>query len=249
MIGHYQDLENKTILVTGASSGIGRAIALALGAQKAHVIVTGRNIDRLSDTLGQLNEQCSAIPCDLTSAEARAELVTALPTLDGICHAAGIIDPCPIRFIDQARFDKIFAINATAPILLTTALLGSKKFNQGASLVFISSIATNHGMKGGSMYAASKAALEAFSRGIVLEHANKGIRANCLKPALVRTPMYDQAAHLSFMGGLESSESRYPLGLGTPEDIAGAALFLISDASRWIASTGLIMDGGMTAGT
>lgn len=245
MIGQYQDLENKTFLVTGGSSGIGQAVALALSAQRASVIITGRHPERLNDTLGRLNDRCSALPCDLTSAEARAQLVGSLPALDGICHAAGIIDPFPIRFIDQARFEKMFAINTAAPVLLTAALLGGKKLRQGASIVFISSVSSGYGMKGGSLYTASKAALEAFSRGIVLEHASKGIRANCLKPSLVRTPMYDQAADLT---NLEHATARHPLGFGEAEDVASAALFLLSDASRWIASTSLVMDGGMSAG-
>lgn len=245
MTGKYQDLEHKTFLVTGASSGIGRAVALALSAQGAGVIITGRDTERLNDTLVQLNDQCSALPCDLTSAEARAQLVESLPALDGICHAAGIIDPFPIRFIDQARLEKMFAINTEAPILLTAGLLGGKKLRHGASIVFISSVSSGYGMKGGSLYVASKAALEAFSRGIVLEHAGRRIRANCLKPSLVRTPMYDQAADLT---NLEHAAARHPLGFGEPEDVANAALFLLSDASRWIASTNLIMDGGMSAG-
>lgn len=248
MIGHYQDLADKTILVTGASSGIGRAIAVALGAQQARVIVTGRDAARLDETLALTGSSSRAIAADLTIAEERDRLMAALPSLDGICHAAGIIDPLPIRFIDRKRFDKVFEINANAPILLTAQLLGAKKLNPDASIVFISSIASSHSMKGGSLYSASKAALEAFSKSIVLEHSARRIRANCLKPALVRTPMYDQVQHLSQMGGLESSEAQYPLGLGTPDDIAAATLFLLSGASRWIASTSIIMDGGLTAG-
>jgi len=234
MIGHYQDLESKTFLVTGASSGIGRAVAVALGAQKARVIATGRDQERLDETLAQVGGDSMALPCDLRSPAARAELVEALPALDGICHAAGIIDPFPIRFLDQARFEKIFAINATAPILLTSALLGRKKLKADASIVFISSAASSHGMKGGSLYSATKAALEAFSRAIVLEHATQRIRSNCLKPAMVRTPLYERAAELWIMDGLAKAEARQPLGLGTPEDVASATL---------------IMDGGMTAGT
>jgi NAD(P)-dependent dehydrogenase (short-subunit alcohol dehydrogenase family) len=249
MIGHYQDLAGKTFLVTGASSGIGRTIAIALAQQQAHVIITGRESSRLNQTLEMLNSDSRAIICNLTDAEDRDRLEAEINVLDGICHAAGIIDPLPVRFVDRKRFDKVFEINAIAPILLTSRLLGAKKLNADASIVFISSIASSHSMKGGSLYSASKAALESFSKSIVMEHASKRIRANCLKPALVRTPMYDQVQHLSLMGGLESSEAQYPLGLGAPEDIAAATLFLLSGASRWIASTSIIMDGGLTAGT
>lgn len=249
MLGHYQDLAGKTFLVTGASSGIGRAIAIALAQQQAHVIITGRNPSRLNETLSMLNTESRAIAGDLTIAEDRDHLISGIPALDGICHAAGVIDPLPVRFVDQKRFDKVFEINTVAPILITSQLLGTKKLKHAASIVFVSSIASSHSMKGGALYSASKAALESFSKSIILEHAAKRIRANCLKPALVRTPMYDQVQHLSLMGGLESSEAQYPLGLGAPEDIAAATLFLLSGASRWIASTSIIMDGGLTAGT
>lgn len=248
MMGFYEDLRNKVILVTGASSGIGRAIAQAASRQDAKVIITGRDPQRLEETLAGLNGNALSITADLTVAEDREKLISALPRLDGICHSAGIIAPLPVRFLNQENFDRIFAINCTAPILLTSRLLGKKMMNDGSSIVFISSIASDYIAKGNSLYSASKAALEAFSRSVVLEHNVRRIRANCLKPALVRTPIYDNAKQLLSFGATQDHESRYPLGIGEPEDIASATMFLLSDASRWIASSSIVMDGGLTAG-
>lgn len=250
MLGKYQDLENKTFLVTGASSGIGRAIAIALSQQKARVFITGRDQDRLAETLKDLAPGSShCIPADLTDSEDRERLINSLPMLDGMCLTAGIINPFPVRLLDQAQFEKVFFINATAPILLTSRLLRANKMNDMASILFISSVASDYAHTGGSVYSSSKAALEAFSRNITLEHATKRIRANCLKPALVETPILEKARDLFSPELRESYASRYPLGIGTPEDVAAAALFFLSSASRWITSTALIMDGGFTAGT
>lgn len=248
MTGLYPDLANKTILVTGASSGIGRAIAKAASQQNARVIITGRDQQRLNETLSALNANSFALTADLTLTEDRESLIEALPALDGICHCAGIISPMPVRYLNQEHFDKIFAINCTAPILLTASLLGKKKMNEHSSIVFISSIASDFVAKGNSLYSASKAALEAFSRSIVLEHYAKRIRSNCLKPALVKTPIYDNAKQLLTLGSTQNHEARYPLGIGEPEDVASAAMFLLSCASRWVASSSLVMDGGLTVG-
>lgn len=251
MLGHYPDLAGKTILVTGASSGIGRAIAIALGQQKAHVIITGRHNERLHETMQATGGNATLIPADLTQREEREKLIQTIPPLDGLCHAAGVISPFPIRYIDEEQFDKVFDINGRVPILLTSRLLGKKKIKNAASIVFISSVASERAMKGGSIYSASKAALEAFSRAITLENVGKHIRANCLRPALVKTAIYDQArAYAEAVGALDNYESyvlKHSLGVGTPEDVAAATLFLLSDASRWITSASLVMDGGLSA--
>src|SRR6218665_673460 len=242
-LGHYPDLANKTILVTGASSGIGRAVAIALGMQGSNIVLCGRNKQCLEETASQIRTQTSIHPCDLAMPEQRNALVDVMPKLDGVCHSAGIISPFPIRYLNDEQFDKVFNINAKAPILLTSRLLGKKKFNDGASIVFISSIASDRAMKGGSVYSASKAAIEAFSRCITHEHADKKIRANCLKPGLTETRIFDQTNALSTATGsenwLEDYKLRYPLGLGQPNDTAAAALFLLSSASRWVTGAAL----------
>lgn len=251
MTAQYPDLKEKTFLVTGASSGIGRAVALALADQGAYVVATGRNEERLQATCQEAGNHCSQLACDLTDATQRNTLVTNLPQLDGVCHAAGIIDPFPIRYLDEARFDKLFDINAKAPILLTSRLLGKKKLNARASLVFVSSISAGLAMKGGSLYSASKAALEAFSKNVTLEHAQKHIRSNCLKPGMVKTAIYDQAKQFADNSGgdelYRQYRAQYPLGFGAPEQVAESAVFLLSDSSAWISSSGLVMDGGYSA--
>lgn len=249
-LGHYSDLAHKTILVTGASSGIGRAVAIALGNQGSNVILSGRSKERLEEAASQISTQASVYPCDLAIPEERNALADAMPKLDGVCHSAGIINPFPIRYLNDEQFDKVFDINAKAPILLTSRLLGKKKFNEKASIVFISSVASDRAMKGGSVYSASKAAIEAFSRCITNEHTDKKIRANCLKPGLTETRIFDQTNALSTATGaenwLEEYKSRYPLGLGKPNDIAAATLFLLSAASQWITGATLTLDGGLS---
>lgn len=251
MIGNYSDLKNKTFLVTGASSGIGQAVAVALNKQGATLVVTGRNSERLHETLAQLNDKANAIIADLTVEAERHALIDQLPMLDGVCHAAGIISPFPIRYIDEKQFDKVFDINAKSPILLTSRLLGKKKFNEEASIVFVSSIASDRAMKGGSVYSASKAAIEAFSKSIALEHTSKKIRANCLRPGLVKTSIFDQAVQLREAAHPNESQAEVEASLapslGSSEDVANAVLFLLSSASSWITSTDLVMDGGYSA--
>lgn len=248
MLGIYPDIETKAFLVTGASSGIGQAIAVALSRQKARVIITGRNARRLAETLQQMNQECQAIEADLTSDADLVRLASQLPGLDGVCHSAGIIKPFPVRLMDKSEFDKVFSINAMAPIALTSQLLGKKKINANASIVFISSIASAYAHIGSCSYSSSKAAVEAYSRSIAIEHAGKHIRSNCLRPALVESPILDQAKELSVQDGADSYFARYPLGIGSTTDVAAATLFFLSQASRWITGTTLTLDGGLTAG-
>lgn len=248
MTALYPDLAHKTFLVTGASSGIGQAVAIALSGQEARVVVTGRSTSRLADTLRQLNPRCEALAADLTRDADLEALCGRLPALDGICHSAGIIKPFPARLMDKAEFDKVFSINALAPIALTGQLLKKKKINPGASIVFISSIASAFAHVGSSSYSSSKAAVEAYSRSIAIEHARKAIRSNCLRPALVESPILDQARELSSADTAQSYIARYPLGIGSPGDVAAATLFFLSQSSRWITGTTLTLDGGLTAG-
>lgn len=246
--GHYKDLKQKTFLVTGASSGIGRAIAIALGEQGAKVILTGRNEERLAETASHI-AAATPLTADLTVETERNTLVGQLPILDGVCHSAGIIDPFPIRYLDENRFDKLFDINVKAPILLTSHLLRKKKLNQHASLLFISSISANRSFQGGALYSASKSAIEAFCSNITQENAEKAIRANSLKLGLVITPIHDHAKELAAAIGAidyQTYESQYPLGFGKPEDVAAAALFFLSSASRWATSAHLVLDGGFS---
>lgn len=243
-------LQNKHILITGASSGIGKSIALLFAKQGACLTITGRDASRLEETrlACDVFKTCKAITADLTDLKAIDELVARLPELDGVVHAAGIIYPLPVKFIGSKHIQEAFSINYQAPVLLMSGLFRSRKVSNGASIIFISSVSVSHPYAGGALYVSSKAALNAYARTIAVEYANKHIRSNLLSPGLVRTPILEQTIAASGPDKLKEFERAYPLGFGEPEDVAEAALFFISERSKWITGQELIMDGGLTLG-
>ena len=238
-------LNGKTILVTGASSGIGRKAAIMISRSNGNVFVTGRDVTRLEDTFSKLETgDHGMMVADLTRDDEMDALIADLPKLDGIVHCAGIVGPLPVKFITQADIDRMFAINYHVPVNLTGKILRKKKLSEPASIVFMSTIATRNPYFGGALYSGSKAALEAYSRTLSLELLSKGIRSNCIQAGLVETPMIESPAENNMQQeALERYLKRYPLGIGKPEDVAGAILFFLSDASRWITGTNLIMGG------
>ncbi len=248
MMASYPDLAGKRILVTGASSGIGRAIAVALGQQNADLVLTGRNMDALVETNGLLATAGTVISADLTLADERSQLLDAVDDLDGCCHCAGIIDPVPVRFIGRQGMSDLVDINFQAPVMLTSSILERRQMKQGGAFVFLSSVSSRYCYKGGASYSASKAAIEAFSRGVAIENAAMAIRANCIRAAMVKTAIYERTERFFSTELMEQHVERYPLGVGRAEDVASATLFLLSDASRWMTGTILTLDGGLTAG-
>lgn len=240
-------LNEKKILVTGASSGIGKATAIAAAAQGASVFLTGRNEGRLKATLSQLKPgDHYFLPADLTQESSIENLVSKLNELDGVVHAMGMMNTLPYKFINRHALNEIMEVNFTAPTLLTQSLLKAKKINKSGSIVFISSIAGNTiGSKGNSLYSATKGALNGAAKVLALELAAQKIRVNTLSPGMVKTEMWAQSSSFS-SEQLAEDEKRYPLGYGSPEDVAGAAVFLLSDAGRWITGADLILDGGFT---
>jgi NAD(P)-dependent dehydrogenase (short-subunit alcohol dehydrogenase family) len=242
-------LTGKHVLVTGASSGIGLAIAICCARMGAQVTVTGRDEARLRQTLeslGSVNDIAHrSIIADLTHAEDRQRLVETLDNnINGVVHSAGISRLCPVRMMSADHLQEVQKTNVEAPVLLTQQLLKGNRIEAGGAIVFIASIAAHIGVAGVGAYSASKAALLAMSRCLAMEVVKRQIRVNCLSPALVQTPLLDATAQL--LGSLEQQREQYPLGFGTPEDVANAAIFMLSDASRWITGTTLIMDGGLT---
>ena len=238
-------LTGKTILVTGSSSGIGRKAAIDCSGFGAKLILTGRNEERLNETLAQLSgEGHMVMPCDLLDEKAMAVFAKAIPQLDGVAHCAGIVKPFPIAFLSVAKLNEIIHTNFYAPALLTAALFKAKKINDEASLVFLSSISGQFPGKGNVMYAASKAALEAFAKTVAAEYISRKIRSNCISPAMVKTPMYDYSSEGMFEEAMNEHVSKYPLGVGLPEDVSNAIIFFLSPASRWITGVNLYMDGG-----
>lgn len=242
-------LAGRRILVTGASSGLGYAAALAIARIGGEVLAVGRDEARLANVgtaLSQISDAPhSVLRAELTDAAQRDALIAAIGgPVHGVLHCAGISRLCPVRMMTPEHLREVQAINFDAPVLLTQGLLKRSLVAPGGSLVFVSSIAAHIGVAGVGAYSASKAALIAFARCLAMEVVKRKIRVNCLSPALVETPLLDATAEIT--GTIEEERKNYPLGFGKPDDVANAGIFLLSDASRWITGTTLVMDGGLT---
>lgn len=241
-------LEGKTILVTGSSSGIGRGIAIECSKMGAKVILNGRNVDRLKETLDMMEgEGHQVMAADISSQEEIDQLVADVSTLDGCVLCAGIPQVCPVKHFKRNDIEDILSVNTVAPIMITSGLLKKKKIRKGSSVVLIESISGVFvGTKGDVSYNASKAALNGFLKGSALELAAQGIRINAINPGLVPTnilnltnEMFAESHHTDIM------VDSYPMKrYGTPEDIAYGAIYLLSDASSWVTGTNLVIDGG-----
>jgi NAD(P)-dependent dehydrogenase (short-subunit alcohol dehydrogenase family) len=240
------DLKGKTILVTGASSGLGKQTAITASEYGAKVIVTGRNLSRLDDTFRSLaGEGHMQFAADLTVQADIDRLVASLPQLDGLVHSTGISELAPAQFITEEVISKTFRISFDASVLLTAGILRKKKLTKGnSSIVFISSISTRYPFVGGAMYISAKAALEAYARVLALELASRGTRVNCIAPAFVRTPMLDETAENFSQEAVDKIEQRQLMGLGDPVDVANTIIFYLADASKWVSATNLILGGG-----
>jgi len=242
-------LEGKTILVTGASSGIGRGIAVECSKMGAKVVITGRNVERLNETFqllsGQENQQIIANFSDDKQIE---DLVEQCPSLDGCVNNAGIPKLMTVKFIRKESLNDIIRINTIAPILLTSLLVKKKKIIKGASIVFISSISgINISTIGESSYSASKGAINGFVKGAALDLAAQNIRVNSVNPGLIETEILKLAGELFSKDQLNDKLKQYPLKrIGQPEDVAYAVIYLLSDASSWITGTNIVIDGGFT---
>lgn len=240
-------LNSKTILVTGASSGIGRSIAIECSKMGASLIITGRNAVRLEETfLEMIGDHHLFFPADLTREEDLHQLVDFVPKLDGIVQVAGVIKPLLFQFLSRIELEEVMHINFYAPILLTNLLVRQKKINKHASIVFISSISgTQISFVGGSSYSASKGALNGIAKGMALDLASKQIRVNSVVPGMIETGIFDGSGITN--EDLEKDRKRYPLGrYGRPEEVAYAAIYLLSDASLWTTGSNILIDGGFT---
>ena len=236
-------LSGKTILVTGASAGIGRGIAVACAGMGAQVVLTARNAERLQETLSMLEgEGHSYIVADLTIETQRAALVNQLPMLDGVVQCAGVGSRVPCKMLSQEDLDHVMKPNTEAPMLLQALLLSEKKIQKQASVVFIASAAATMPTAGNAVYSASKAAMVAYAKCLALELAPRQIRVNCISPTMVWTD-------LALVGApteqLTEAEKQYPLKrYGQPQDIAHLAVYMLSDASGWMTGSNIEITGG-----
>lgn len=241
-------LEGKTVLITGASSGIGRGIAVACANAGANCVLVARNEERLKAVVAECGGSAAIERVDVANAEELASLVERVPQLDGLVQCAGLSDKhTPLKFLKKEFVDLLFDVNVKAPILLLAMLEKKKKLNKGASVVLMSSVASFHSTPAHSLYSATKGAVTAFARGAALDLSGKKIRVNTIAPGMVNTPLID------FVNISEeqrkANEAFYPLKrYGEPDDVAGAALYLLSDASQWVTGQQFVIDGGLTAG-
>ena len=243
-------LEGKTILVTGASSGIGRGIAVECSKMGAKVVINGRNKERLQKTFDQLEgEGHIQIVADLSIQEDIDRLANEVPELNGFVNSAGIPKICPVKRIDRQTLEEIMNVNAFGPILLTSQLLRKKKLQKKSSIVLIASISgVCMANTGEGPYAATKAALAGYTKTAAFELAAQGTRVNTICPGLVPTEILTLSNEMFSEDQLkETMYGRYPLKrVGTPEDIANGAIYLLSDASSWVTGINLVIDGGYT---
>lgn len=244
------DMQGRTVLVTGASSGIGRSTSILLSRLRARLILVGRNADQLAETHNQLegNEHVVS-PFDLTDIERiprwLGELAAKTLIIHGLVHCAGIQKLCPIQFMKSQDLDKILDINLRSAFGLAKGFRKKTVGYENGSIVFLSSIMGVVGQPGASAYCASKGAIVALTKALALELAP--IRVNCVAPAVVETPMTEVFKSKLTDAQFEEVKKMHPLGLGRAMDVAYAIAFLLADTARWITGTTLVIDGGYSA--
>ena len=240
-------LKGKTMLVTGAARGIGRATAIECSKMGAQVIVTARSQEMLIETINKLEgEGHSAIVADLNDNESIFRLIESVPKLDGVVLNAGISKLVPVQFVKENDLNDILRVNTIAPIVVVQQLLKKKKIGKGCSLVFTSSISGNCTFAPAhSIYSLSKAALTAFTKNAAVDLGAKKIRCNCVMPGMVETDLIHNSS-LS-QEDFDNDKRNYPLGrYGRPEEIAWGIIYLLSDASSFTTGANIILDGGFT---
>ena len=244
-------LSGKKILITGASSGIGRQCAINCSKMGAVVALVGRDENRLQETLVQMEGEGHLIcPTDLTLLEnikpLVQDIVAKLGPFDGFIHSAGIEKTLPVKSLKPSDYEEIFKVNALSAFEIVRNLSSSKSLNQGGSIVLISSITSVIGRVGVSAYAASKGAIVSAVKSMALEFAKRNVRINAVSPGTVLTPLMN-----SYLSQISKEERQkrvegFPLGLGEPADVANACIYLLSEASRWVTGQNIVIDGGYT---
>ena len=240
-------LSGKTILVTGASSGIGRAVAQECAAAGAVCLITARNQERLQQTLDELQgEGHQMFISDLADITAIETMIENLPKLDGVVSCAGVVETKLLKFTEEEDLQNLFQTNTFSAIRLVRSLLQKKKLKKESSVVFISSISgVKCGYIGGSLYGATKGAIEGFAKATALELAPQRIRVNTITPGMVETSLLKDVE--VDQDQIETDKQKHPMKrYGKPEEIGYSAVYLLSDATKWVTGTALLIDGGFT---
>ncbi len=252
-------LLNKVIVITGASSGIGKICALECARTGSKLILIGRNLERLNEIQNEIYDQSKHINKDdylIYSIDLLDDLkclsniiedgVSKLGKINGFIHAAGIEKTLPISALKDSDYEDIFKVNVISGFELAKIVSKKKYIADKASFVFISSITSVIGRSGVVAYSASKGALVSGAKSMALELANKKINVNCISPGTILTPMMVKYLESIPTAEKDKRKEGFPLGLGDPLDVANTAIFLLSDASKWITGQNLIVDGGYT---
>lgn len=249
----FIDFAGRRVVVSGASSGIGRAIAIELSRRGASLILAGRDHSRLEETAGLLaTEGAYLMVLDfrrvaMIQGTVKEALASCGPVY-GFCHCAGVVETLPLSAITPAGLQALFEVNVVAGLEMAKTLSRRDSMTaEGGSILFVTSIYASVGMPGQIGYSASKGALIAASRTMAVELARRKIRVNTISPGLVHTRLSDTALNRLDAEKTKKLEEAHPLGVGTPEDVAHAAVFLLAPQTRWLTGTDLIIDGGYTA--
>jgi NAD(P)-dependent dehydrogenase (short-subunit alcohol dehydrogenase family) len=246
-------LAGKTIIVTGASSGIGQECAIRCSHSGARLIIIGRNPERLEETRAMLKGDLEHLvfSLDLTNYEKLGEFTQSLRSevgqIDGLVNCAGISTTLPFRRVNPEKMNEFFHSNVIAAFNLCRSVLQEKLIGENASIIFLSSVMGITGTKGKALYGMTKGALISGAKSLAIELAPKNIRVNCISPGVVVSPMSKNAVYSKDEESLQRIKDLHPLGLGEVEDVAYACIYLLSDASRWVTGTNLVIDGGYTA--
>ena len=247
------DLNNKNIIITGASSGIGRQCAITFSQFGANIILVARNKEKLEQTFNKLNKgNHITFAQDLTEYDKLEEIINIsvgkIGRISGFVHSAGTEMILPLKGMQPSYYEKMFAINVIAGFEIAK-IISKKRYldEKGASFVFISSIMGILGQPGRVGYCSSKGALISGAKAMALELAKKNIRVNCILPGVVNTEMSNEMFQRLSEESKKEIIDMHPLGLGMPEDIANASAFLLSDAAKWMTGSDLIIDGGYSA--
>lgn len=247
------DLSGHRILITGASSGIGRATAIAASRLGAITILVGRNRERLEATLESLENSGHSIePRELLDLDGIPDWMKSVASqcgpLSGMVHCAGIEELAPIRYVSLDRFRQMQDVNVTAGLMLLKGFRQKGVCVAGSSVVLVSSVASLVGQPGHTGYCATKGALTALARAAAVELATEGIRVNCIAPGWVEdTAMTEAAGRRMPSEQIAAIGAMHPFGVGKPDDVANGITFLLSGAARWITGSTLVVDGGYSA--